>query len=315
VIEPLSGLQITRANQPRTYSSATRRIAAGFGLGLLLPIAYLANAVPAQAEIRFVSTIEGDHFVYLPPQPAQRILLVAHGTPRKDEPAKINARRYLKRWLKLADRHSLIVISPVFDEARFGSRSQGYGGYRGLFGKHIGADTFIDRLVGKYARQTKSGNGRFLLYGHSAGGQFAVRYTVRYPDKVEKTVVSASGRYSYPTTKVAWPYGAGPFRRTISWDKGKVKNTETVEPRLENYAKAVPKIAIVIGAKDTKPQPERPGHVGRTRVELARSWASQMNRLAAKQKKPGRIKVTIAPGIGHDSRKLMPYAAKILLGD
>lgn len=307
-------LRFERDKQSRKHDNITRRIAAGFWLALLLPVVCLANAVPAQAETRFVSAVEGDHFVYLPPQPAQRILLVAHGTPRKDEPAKINAGRYLKRWLKLADRHSLIVISPVFDEARFGSRSQGYGGYRGLFGKHIGADEFIDRLVGKYARQTKGGNGKFLLYGHSAGGQFAVRYTVRYPDKVERAVVSASGRYSYPTTQVAWPYGAGRFRRTISWDKGKIKNTETVKPRLENHAKAVSKIAIVIGAKDTKPQPKRPGHVGRTRVELARSWASQMNRLAAKQGKPGRIEVTVVPGIGHDSGKLTPHAAKLLFG-
>ena len=289
-----------------------KRVAAGFPLALVLPVICLANAVPAYAETRFISAVEGDHFVYLPPRPAQRILLVAHGTPRKDEPAKINARRYLKRWLKLADRHSLIVISPVFDEARFGSRSQGYGGYRGLFGKHIGADEFVNQLIGKYARQIKDGDGKFLLYGHSAGGQFAVRYTVRHPERVKKTVASASGRYSYPTTQVAWPYGAGSFRRTVSWDKGTVKNSETVEPRLENYAKAVSKIAIVIGAKDTKPQPERPGHIGGTRVEFARSWASQMNRLAASRGQPGRIKVTVVPGIGHDSRKLTPHAAKML---
>lgn len=291
-----------------------RFIAARFWLALLLPVACLANATSAHAETRFISAVEGDHFVYLPPHPAQRILLVAHGTPRKNEPAKINARRYLKRWLKLADRHSLIVISPIFDEARFGSRSQGYGGYRGLFGKHIGADKFIDRLIGKYARLIPGGTGRFLLYGHSAGGQFAVRYTVRHPDRVEKTVVSASGRFSYPTKQVPWPYGAGPLRRTISWDKGKIKNTETVEPKLENYARAASKIAIVVGSKDTKPQPKRPGHIGRTRVELAQSWTDQMNRLAAKQGKSGRIKVTIVPGVGHDSRKLTPHAAKILLG-
>jgi hypothetical protein len=83
VIEAPCGLPFRRDNRPQKHDSTTRRIAAGFALVLLLPMVCLANAVPAYAETRFVSAVEGDHFVYLPPQPAQRILLVAHGTLRK----------------------------------------------------------------------------------------------------------------------------------------------------------------------------------------------------------------------------------------
>jgi len=83
VIEAPCGLPFRRDNRPQKHDSTTRRIAAGFALVLLLPMVCLANAVPAYAETRFVSAVEDGHFVYLPPQPAQRILLVAHRTPRK----------------------------------------------------------------------------------------------------------------------------------------------------------------------------------------------------------------------------------------
>ncbi len=175
--------------------------------------------IPAvcHANPKLVKAGDGDYLVYVPHNNPEQILVVAHGTPGS-RTAEGNARRYIDRWLGYARDNNLIAIAPIFDEARFGSRKQGYGGYRGLFGKYAGADDFVLDIVRNYQDNFGIFEKQILLYGHSAGGQFAARFVVQHPDVVECAVISAAGRFSYPNLSATWPYGAGDFISTISWD-------------------------------------------------------------------------------------------------
>jgi pimeloyl-ACP methyl ester carboxylesterase len=225
------------------------------------------------------------------------------------------ARTYINRWTKYAEKYNLIIVAPVFDDSRFGALSQGYGGYRNLLGKYVPADEFVNSLVNKYSPDTSSKSNKFYLYGHSAGGQFTVRYAVTQPHRIIKAVVSAAGRYSYPNKKVKWPYGAGDLTRTIKWDDGQIVNRLNITKSLSNYAYAAEKTTIVIGSSDTKTQPVRPGHVGSNRIEFAKSWSSAMNSIAMFYGNQGKVTVNVVNGIGHNSKKLTPYCAEVLFGD
>ena len=276
----------------------------------LLMMCFISGSVTAQVQLH--SSAVGDYQLYLPKTPAKNILVVAHGMLGKNQQAAQQARTYAERWIPYAEQHGLIIIAPVFDDERFGNLSQGYGGYRNLFGKYIGADDFVNRLVAQYSRQTSSGSNQFYLYGHSAGGQFVARYSVTHPERIIQAVISAAGRYSYPDTSAAWPYGAGRLNKTINWDNGAVVRQERVSPQLINYAKAADKVQIVIGALDTKAQDKRPAHIGKNRIELANSWAASMNNLAHSYNMAGNIRVHQVAGVGHDSARLTTHAAYLL---
>lgn len=269
----------------------------------------------SHAELQYHESRNGDHYVYIPKIAAKNILVIAHGMYKESESPRYVAKRFIGRWHSYADKYGLLLIAPVFDDERFGALSQGYGGYRNLFGKHIPADKFVNGLVDKYARYTSSKSHKFYLYGHSAGGQFTNRYVVTHPQRILRATISAAGRFSYPSKDIKWPYGAGDLSKKIKWDNGAIVNRERVTKSLFNYALAAAKIAIVIGSRDTKPQPSRRGHIGTTRIDYSQSWAKAMNKNARMYGKEGKVSVNIVNGIGHDSKKLTRYCADILFSD
>ncbi|XPF94462.1 hypothetical protein ACM9HF_00185 [Colwellia sp. RE-S-Sl-9] len=256
---------------------------------------------------------EGDHFVYIPEETPKNILVIAHGMLSKRDKASDVAKKYISRWIKYADKYGLLLIAPVFDTSRFGNLGGGFGGYRNLFGKYVPADEFVNKLVSRYSFQTSSGSKRFYLYGHSAGGQFVNRYVVTHPNKVIHAVVSAAGRYSYPTTSSKWPYGAGNLSKSLKWKDGST-NKVFITKSLRNYALAAKKVSIVIGSKDIKTQPKRPAHSGNTRIEIANSWARAMNQNAKRYGVNGIVNVNVIQGIGHSSSALTPHCADVLFG-
>jgi poly(3-hydroxybutyrate) depolymerase len=273
----------------------------------------MATILPdvAAADIEFKPSHEGDHYVYVPASQPVSILVIAHGSRAKGETAQDTALKYLKRWTNYANTQNLLVIAPVFDDARFGNLSGGYGGYRGLFGKIIAADQFVLNLVEQNKRIISNPSKPFLLYGHSAGAQFAIRFAVTHPNTVSRVVASAPGRFSYPRGDIAWPYGAGLFERKIKWDDG-TKTKVSVVGSLQNFLDATGKVVVVIGSKDTKAQPQRPGHSGKNRIDYGKSWVNEMNALAKEHGLRSRASIKIIPGVGHDSKKLTSHSARML---
>lgn len=281
---------------------------------LLVSLLCLLFSLSANAEIIHKQSLEGDFFAYIPEKTPKNILVIAHGMLAKKDKASDVAKKYLSRWIPYADEYGLLLIAPVFDTPRFGNLGGGFGGYRNLFGKYIGADTFVNNIVSRYSVKTSSNSNQFYLYGHSAGGQFVNRYVVTHPGKIIRAVISAAGRYSYPDTSTEWPYGAGNLSKNLKWKDGTRKRVY-VTTDLRNYALAANRVSIVIGSNDITLQPKRPAHIGTTRIEIAKSWANKMNQNAKRYGVDGSVNVHVIPGIGHSSSKLTPHCMETLFGD
>jgi pimeloyl-ACP methyl ester carboxylesterase len=277
-------------------------------LAVLLAITVAAGA-PAtlhadeRGAIVHKTSLHGRYVEYVPRPDPKGILVIAHGSTEPGENVGKLAETFLRRWTRFADEHRLIAVAPVFD-SNFGSwdREPGIalGGYRGLAGKQIGADEFVHGILEQY-RSGIAGDGRFYLYGHSAGGQFVGRYAVRHPERVNAAVLSAAGRYAFPDPAAPWPYGQKEVVLPASSDEA----PRTIRPDPEGWRKAaVLPITVVVGTFDTEPRAARPGHVGTTRVELAEQWVQAMTKLAPPG--GGRLKLVTVPGVGHNSARLTP---------
>jgi pimeloyl-ACP methyl ester carboxylesterase len=246
----------------------------------------------------------GTYFHYIAAERPRDVLVVVHGQLGEKDTAQKLAERFVRRWTEFADKHELVVISPAFDRANY---QRAYGGYRGLFGRRIGADEFVIRIVDRYRDMITDFDGRFLLYGHSAGGQFACRFAVRHADRVKKLVLSAPGRYAFPDAKAPWPYGMGRLRRALRWDPDEAPQQVDIRPDPQWWVAAASlPIAIVIGREDTEKQPKRPGHTGVTRIQLARNWSRAMRQLARDNGRRPNIRLALVDKVGHNSTKLTP---------
>jgi poly(3-hydroxybutyrate) depolymerase len=243
-----------------------------------------APLVPGQIVERH--TPHGDYLEYVPQDVREplRIAVVVHGS-RGDqemtlEMSRVSARWALHEsgWLLLADTMGMIVISPSFDRERF------YG-YRYLWGSPLAADRFLMDVVDGYRRHYPSYDGRIVLFGHSAGGQFAQRFLVTHPDRVIAAAISSAGTFAYPDDSVEWPYG------------------RLNSPNPEGFlaAAALP-VRVISGSLDTEDLSDRgTGQRGNTAVERAYSWVEAMQALAYEHgMEPGVHGMTI-PAAGHSA--------------
>jgi poly(3-hydroxybutyrate) depolymerase len=144
--------------------------------------------------------VYGTYFAYVPSIPPDdvEILVLTHGTPPKNETAEWNAQYYATGWINFAKAHGFILIAPAFNQEDFSSRRGDHarGGYRGLFGREIGADEWALQLVEAHRQAFGSVSEQFYLYGHSAGGQFIGRFLVSHPELVKKSCYQLCCRLS-----------------------------------------------------------------------------------------------------------------------
>jgi pimeloyl-ACP methyl ester carboxylesterase len=109
----------------------------------------------------------GTFYAYVPATVPEEpeILLLAHGTPLKDSTAEWNAQYYATLWMEFAEEEGLILLAPAFNQEDFSSRlgDHALSGYRGLFGREIGADEWVLRLARAHQQAYGSENGPFYL--------------------------------------------------------------------------------------------------------------------------------------------------------
>ena len=257
----------------------------------------------------------GRYLQYIPTQLASpvRIAVLVHGSLGENEPALTVAERFIKRWIPEAEKRKLVVLAPAFDQENFGGRAGPGGGYRGLFGRQIGADEFVNRIVDQYKSAWPSFDGEIYLYGHSAGGQFVSRYVVMHPERVRATVISAAGTFAFPNPDVPWTNGMGRLRRTMQWGEADEPKRIDIQPDPGKWLRAATlPITVVVGRRDTEGSKAIPGQEGRTLVERARRWVAAMNRLARDHQKVGRLRLVVVEGAGHSSAQLTPVCMEHL---
>ena len=261
----------------------------------------------------------GTFYTYVPTTAVEKpeILVLVHGTPQKSETVEWSAQYYVTNWIDFAEKHGYILIAPSFNQENFSSRRGDYAmsGYRGLFGREIGADEWVLRLVQAHQQAFGSTNEQFYLYGHSAGGQFVGRFLVTHPESVKKAVISSAATYPQPNTDVAWPFGMGKLYTDIEWDSDTIKSVDIVPDNQKWLAATQIPLTMIVGLNDTAELPASliPGQKGKNRYAIARNWIQDMAAFAEANGLESRFKLEILSGRGHSMSGLVPYTQKALV--
>jgi len=261
----------------------------------------------------------GTFFTYVPTIVPEKpeILVLVHGTPPKAETSEANAEYYISNWIDFAEEQGTILIAPVFNQEDFSSRlgDHAMSGYRGLFGREIGADEWVLRLVNAYQQEFGSADESFYLYGHSAGGQFTGRFLVTHPESVKKAVITSAATYPQPNTEVAWSFGMGELHADIEWDSDTIQQVDIVPDKEKWLAATQIPLTVIVGLNDTAELPLDliPGQKGKNRLTIARNWVQDMDAFAAANELESRFELELIPGIGHSMSQLIPYSQKALL--
>jgi pimeloyl-ACP methyl ester carboxylesterase len=258
---------------------------------------------------------------FVPGSPV-RVLVLAHGFPwpdgsQSDEFLAEYARAAVRRWTAFAEAHHAILVAPAFG-------GSGFGGYRALFGRKIDADEFVNVAVDEVAREHfPDFDGRFSLHGHSAGAQFAARYLVTHPERLDNVILSAPSAYPFPDPARPWPDGMAPVVRdhlSGSLAAGKaadqVSGTMFVpDPAGWLAAASEVPVSVLVGALDTQPQQAEPGQHGSSRIERAAGWIDSMHRYARANGRVPAIRFVQAAGLDHDEAAMAIPAQEILAGE
>lgn len=215
----------------------------------------VSRSVPAQ--------LAEDYFLYLPTglNNKTRALVVVHGQNR-------NAAEYAFRFSQLAESRNMAVVAPLFNDQHFPDYQR-----LGRRGRGRRADLALMRMIEDAAQLVPSLKAKFFLFGYSGGAQFAHRFTMAYPARIQKAVVAASGWYSFPDFELGYPRGMRQPK--------KLKGV-TFSP---HEFLRVPQ-HIIIGDADTQRaaglnrSKALDRQQGRTRLERASRWMEAMNKYA-----------------------------------
>jgi alpha-beta hydrolase superfamily lysophospholipase len=183
--------------------------------------------------------------------------------------------------------HAAILLSPVF------------GLHYPDFREGGSASARVTALAQEVAaRHLPGSDGRFAIHGHSAGGQFAVRYLLTHADRLTDAVISAPSEYAFPDPDVLWPHGAADAPQSADWVAA---------------ARRV-RVSVLVGTRDVERRPAAPGHVDATRFERARAWATAMQRCAADNQSSSTVELRLVEGVDHDEAD-MTAAAQMALAE
>lgn len=230
------------------------------------------------------------------------VVIVCHGTNR-------NASFYRDSWISQADVRGCIIVAPEFNETEFpDANSYSIGGMRGADGSLRPPAEWTFNAIEAIFDEVRAGLGAgaretYLLYGHSAGAQFVHRMLLFAPTvRAAKAVAANAGWYTVPETAENFPFGlAGP----------------SYSPAALRERLAQPH-AILLGTADDDPNSPDLNHSAGAEAQgphrLARGQYFHAHATAAA---PGlgttfNWQLSYAPGVGHDTSRMTPYASALL---
>ncbi len=268
-----------------------------------------------------VEDVFGTFYAYVPMSAPEKpeILVLVHGTPPKNETAEWDAQYYATNWINFAEKYGYILIAPTFNQEDFSSRKGDHAmsGYRGLFGRKIGADEWVLRIVKAHQQAFGSVNKQFYLYGHSAGGQFTARFIVTHPERIKQAVITSAATYPQPDMEVAWPFGMGELHTEIVWDEETSRTVDVVPDKEKWLAATQVPLTVIVGLNDIAELPKLliPGQKGKNRYAIGRNWVQDMALFAESNGLASRYKLEIIPGKGHSMSGVLSYSQAALLSE
>lgn len=271
--------------------------------------------LPGTGQVVELSTEHGKFVQYIPftAEKPIKLLVTVHGT-MPENTVVVDALKQDLRFTDVAEEYGVILVAPAFETADYGGYAGPGGGYRGLFGRWVGADDFLNEIIDYYEDTYPSFGRKIYLHGHSAGGQFSSRYLVKHPDRVIAAVISSAGSFALPDPESPWPGGMAPLKREIYWAGYEAPREYYYEPDPEGWVKATQlPIAVIVGGlernEDSQADPET---YGKDHVQLAEDWVREMKALAYEKGVPCGVSLNVVEGIGHSGRQLGPHGFKTM---
>lgn len=231
-----------------------------------------------------------------------KIIFVIHGNSR-------NADGYLNVWMKLANKHNVLLIAPEFNRSSFPSyntlmMSTSSGRIRENKDLYLNnsIDLFFEHFNEKFGLEARN----YMIYGHSGGSQFVHRYLLLSDNpKASKAVAANAGWYTF-LHGAPYPYGIkNPPIELTSAHIRRFLNTE---------------IHILIGSEDVKVdssvnQSDGANAQGRNRFQRAKNFFNVTTDIVEENNLDFKWKYQIVNGAAHSNSKMSKAAAKILLKD
>ena len=231
-----------------------------------------------------------------------KIIFVIHGNSR-------NADGYLNVWMKLANKHNVLLIAPEFNRSSFPSyntlmMSTSSGRIRENKNLYLNnsIDLFFEHFNEKFGLEARN----YMIYGHSGGSQFVHRYLLLSDNpKASKAVAANAGWYTF-LHGASYPYGIkNPPIELTSAHIRRFLNTE---------------IHILIGSEDVKVdssvnQSDGANAQGRNRFQRANNFFNVATDIVEENNLDFKWKYQIVNGAAHSNSKMSKAAAKILLKD
>ena len=231
------------------------------------------------------------------------IVIVMHGRKR-------NGEEYRDHWVETAERHGFLVVVPEFSEAEYAHPHEyNYGSMIAPDGSVRPRSEWlfpvIDHVFQEVRRRAGSRRDRYILYGHSAGGQLVHRLaTFAWSPAIECAVSANAGSYTLPTVDETLPFG--------------VAGTPVDDAHLRAFF-ARP-LLVMLGDRDVDPNhpqlPKEPAAMrqGPHRFARGHHYLEVAKREADRLGVPLAWRLSIAPGVAHDNRAMAPHVGRELFG-
>ncbi|RJQ48529.1 MAG: ATP-binding cassette domain-containing protein [Desulfobacteraceae bacterium] len=217
-----------------------------------------ARVVPDDPELSY--------FLYQPVHfgREKRVLVTVHGIHRR-------AKEQTLLFSELAEKYGVILVSPLFAQTRFPDYQR-----LGRKGRGDRADLALQKILSDVQRLTGADTRKVYLFGYSGGGQFAHRYTMAHPDRVERAVAAAAGWYTYPDPDLPYPQGTGRSSKLPGIDFEPKRFLQIPVCSLVGEDDVSRDVVLRASRRIDRQQ-------GVTRLERARNWTHAMREAAAAQ--------------------------------
>ncbi|MDR3110855.1 MAG: cyanophycinase [Planctomycetaceae bacterium] len=224
-----------------------------------------------------------------------KILFVMNGADR-------NALGNVDRFSKVPDTLNIAVLIPLltredYNESRY---QQGNIGSKTEYSEWT--FNLVDSIFVEFRKKQNLQAEKYILFGHSAGGQFSHRTALFSKSPYIGLVVAAnSGSYTFLNEEVNYPYGI----------KDMLKHKDTILKNLSNR-----KVYLLAGSADTSQDdpylPKNLNEQGLHRFERAGNFDKTTRDYAEKNGVKYNWKLIKMDGVGHSSSQTLPHLIKVI---
>ena len=254
-----------------------------------------------------------------------KILLVIPGAGR-------NGDSYRDSWIETSEKHSVLIISPSYPEAKYSYGDYHLGGIvkalnltKGItfkknsnqvlmdeaiveFNINLNSNQWIyndfDRIFNLVKKSTKSKQRKYDMFGHSAGGQILHRYVMMHPNsKADRILASNAGTYTLTDYSTDFPFGiknmdfnkkqlSKAFKKSLVLFLGELDNADETGGRMLRSKTA---------DKQGTHRLARGNYFYNHSVETAKELNVKFN-----------WNLVVIPEVGHNQREMAKAAAKYL---